>query len=60
MRAHYICLLTDLTQELGQTQHLSCEHAQADQDGVELANGASDMFRGNLTQVHGEDTKWYT
>lgn len=52
--------LTDLTQQFRQTQHLSCEHPQADEDGVELADGASYVPRGNLPQVHGEYTESYT
>lgn len=60
METYCMCLLTDLTQELRQTQHLPSKHSQADQDGVKLANGTSDMFWGNFSEVHGEGTKWYT
>lgn len=52
--------LTDLTQQLRQTQHLSCEHSQADEDGVELADGASDVPRSDLPQVHGKHAESYT
>lgn len=52
--------LTDLTQQLRQTQHLSCEHSQADEDGVELADGASDVPRSYLPQVHGKHAESYT
>jgi len=48
---------TDLTQQLGQTQHLTREHPAADEDGVELADGPSDVSRRDFTQVHGEDAQ---
>lgn len=53
-------LNTDLTQQLGQPHHLSCEHAQADEDGVELANGTSYVSWRNLSQVHRKHTESYT
>lgn len=52
--------VTDLTQQFGQTQHLSCEHPQADEDGVQLADGASYVPRRNLPQVHGKHAESYT
>lgn len=51
---------TDLTQQLGQPKHLSYEHSQADQDGVELANETSDILWRNFAQVHGEGAESYT
>lgn len=46
-----------LAQQLRETQHLPDEHAQANQDGVELADGTSDMSWGNFSQIHGQDTE---
>lgn len=51
---------TDLTQQLGQPQHLSCEHSQADEYGVELADGTSNVSWRNLSQVHRKHTESYT
>lgn len=65
MRQHWFVfavkrLLTDPAQQFWQTQHLSCEHPQADEDGVELADGASYVPGSNLPQVHGEHAESYT
>ena len=46
-----------LAEDLRQSQHLAGEDSQADEDGVELADGAADLARGDLTQVHGERTQ---
>lgn len=50
----------NLTQQFRQTQHLSREHAQADEDGVELADGASYVPGSDLPQVHGKHAESHT
>lgn len=51
---------TNLTQQLRQPQHLPCEHAQADENRVELADRASDVPWCDLSQVHGKYTEGYS
>lgn len=45
---------TNLAQKFRKSQDLSSEHPQTDEDGVELANGASHVSGGYLAQIHGQ------